>query len=68
MILTLSPIANPSLVPAPVRTVVEKDISVPDTLALVSSNASDTNVSEKAVYSTLSPLVMSSLGYISCLP
>ena len=34
----------------------------------VSSNASDTNGSVNAVYSTLRPLDISSLGYISCLP
>ena len=65
MILTLSPIANPSFVPAPVRTVVVNDISVPDALAVVVSSASDINGSSRAVYSILNPLVISSLGYIN---
>ena len=43
-------------------------IPVPDALAVVVSIASVIKGLYRAVYSTLSPLVISSSGYISCLP
>jgi hypothetical protein len=69
----LSPTANPLVVSQKLLVLSEvilvpesaKLISVPDALAVVVSNSSDTNGSFRAVYSILRPLVISSLGYIN---
>ena len=59
---------SPNLLFVSLTTAPLNDIPVLEALADVFSNDSETNVSENAVYSTLRPLDMSSLGYISCLP